>query len=498
MMILLSAVLTALSMPGMLFGGIIWIAMVPLFMELNNTGPFRGMLKAFVYGYLYLLISHYWVLPVLSVNVPEVLNSFPKFIGALSFFLMGIIMAIPFLGFGFLYGLYRKKLADSPVILSLYAACLFTIFEWLRELGPMGFTGGRLADALTDEIGFLQFLPFAGTLLLVFLIVFVNSFVTLKIGKLKKRERLLYLAGTIAMMLLLNSILERFVPFPPTVPDYEKRLVVIQTNIPQSVKYNDSIDKTMDIIEKAIGEVPPNSTVVLPEATFLYDLRLIHQGERLVETVREKNLNLLVGFPIYDEYSYNQLRLVNSEGFSNEFYGKHKLTPFVEALPWPKFFGIFDFLKFLDFYNAGEEYTTFAIGDQRLGAQICFDSYYAEVARGLVNGGALVVVTATNDGWFGNSPGLEQHLAQCLLRAVENRRYVIQVSNTGITAVIDPFGRVLKRLPTAYERSGDYFVTEFGYVPESTLTFYTRYGDWFLYLILALGVIIIFFGGLVL
>lgn len=496
-MIFLSSLLTAISMPGMLWGGIIWFALVPLFLELNKSGPIKGMFKSFLYGYAFLLLCHYWVLPVLAINVPEVLNSFPKFVGVLAFFLMGIIMAIPFLGFGFLYGLYRKKLSDSPVILSLFAASLFTIFEWLRELGPTGFTGGRLTNALIKDIGLLQLLPFGGTLILVFIIVFVNSFVALKIEK-ARHGKALYIIGAVAVMLLINGVMYRFVPFTPTVPKYEKEVVVIQTNIPQSVKYNESIGNTMNIVKTALEEVPEGSIVLLPEATFMYDMRILSEGDELISIADKKDLKILVGFPAYGVENFNQLRILTGDGFSEEFYGKHKLTPFVEMLPWPKIFGMFSFLKLLDFYSEGTEFTTFAFDDQRLGAEICFDSYYPDIARGLVNGGALAVITATNDGWFEDRVGLEQHFSQSVLRAIENRRYVIQVSNTGITAVIDPYGRILKRLPTAYERSGDYFVTSFQYVPESKITFYTKYGDWFLYLAIALAVIIIFFGGLIL
>lgn len=497
MMIFLSSILTAISMPGMLWGGIIWIALVPMFLELNKSGPIKAMLKSFLYGYAFLLLCHYWVLPVLAVNVPEVLNSFPKFVGVLAFFLMGIIMALPFLGFGFLYGLYRKKLSDSPVILSLFAASLFTIFEWIRELGPTGFTGGRFANALVKDLGLLQLLPFGGTLLLVFIIVFVNSFVAIKMEK-ARHGKFLYLVGAIAIMLFINGVMERFVPFTPTIPKYEKEVVAIQTNIPQSVKYNESVENTMNIVKDALKEVPEDSIVLLPEATFMYDMRILSEGDELISIAKEKNLKILLGFPSYGEENYNQLRLLTGDGFSEEFYGKHKLTPFVEMLPWPKIFGMFSFLKLLDFYSEGKEFTTFNLEDQRLGAEICFDSYYPDVTRGLVNSGALAVVTATNDGWFKNRPGLEQHFSQSVLRAIENRRYVIQVSNTGITGIVDPYGRILKRLPTSYERSGDYFVTTFQYVPESKISFYTKYGDWFLYFAVVLAVIIIFFGGLIL
>jgi len=133
--VLSSALLTALSMPGMFWGGLIWIALIPLLLDLQKGGLWKGTLKAFFFAYAYLMICHYWVLPVLSINVPEVLSSFPPFVGVLSFFLMGVLMAFSFLGFGFLYKLYAHKFSESLVLSSLFTASLFTLFDWLRSLG---------------------------------------------------------------------------------------------------------------------------------------------------------------------------------------------------------------------------------------------------------------------------------------------------------------------------------------------------------------------------
>ena len=173
--VLSSALLTALSMPGMFWGGLIWVALIPLLLDLQKGGLWKGTLKAFFFAYAYLMICHYWVLPVLSINVPEVLSSFPPFVGVLSFFLMGVLMAFSFLGFGFLYKLYAHKFSESLVLSSLFTASLFTLFDWLRSLGQLGFTGGSLADAFTNQKGLLQLSSFGGPYLLVFLVVFVNA-----------------------------------------------------------------------------------------------------------------------------------------------------------------------------------------------------------------------------------------------------------------------------------------------------------------------------------
>ena len=251
----------------------------------------------------------------------------------------------------------------------------------------------------------------------------------------------------------------------------------------------------MKVVLMGLEEIPEGSTVIMPEATFMSDIRITPTGARLVDIARERNLEILVGFPIYNGENYNQVRFVNGDGFSGEFYAKVKLTPFVEFLPWPKILGVFEFLKFLDYFYAGEEFTVFSVDGHRIGAQICFDSLYGEVARNLTLNGAGIIVISTNDGWFNIDTALQQHFSKGIARAIENRRYVLQVSNTGITAIIDPYGRVLKRLPTMNETNTQYVIGAFQYLPGTQITPYTRFGNWFFFFSLVLGSALIILGG---
>lgn len=497
-LVLLSAVLTALSMPGMLWGYLIWVALIPLFISMKEVTPLKGALKAFVWGFVYLLITHYWELPVLTVNVPEVLNSFPNFIGIVVYFLMGVVIAVPFLAFGFIYGLYQRFFERYPVLLSLFAASFFTVTEHLREIGPLGFTNGRLSDALLNEqLGIAQLLAVGGPLLLVFIIVFVNHYLSHLFME-RTRDRALLIVISVAFVALANAAMSSFVPIPHSSDKYESTLYALQTNISMHMKYYQPPDETLRVVSRALREIPEGSVVILPEATFMSDIRSNSTGSQLQQIASERNLRILVGFPTYNDNNYNQVRFVDGEGFSDEFYAKVQLTPFVEFLPWPRVFGLFSFLKFLDYFNPGQQFTIFSVDEHRIGAQICFDSLYSNVSRNLTRNGATVIVIATNDGWFNISTALQQHLSKSIARAIENRRYVIQVSNTGISAVIDPYGRIVKRLPTSKELTAEYVVGEFQYLPRVTTTLYTRFGNWFFWFSLLLGIALIILGGVVL
>jgi len=480
-----SSILTALSMPGMLWGGLVWFALIPLFYELNRSRVVGGTLKVFTYAYTYLLLSHFWVFPVLSKNVPEVLDTFPPFVGVVTFFLMGLIMAAPLTGFGLIYMLLRDCFKSNPFSSSAVVASIFVVFEWLRSLGPLGFTGGRLSHALVNELGLLQLLSFGGTLLLVFIIVFVNhlAYTLLPRSLTKKALLLLVVLGAVFSM---NSLIERAIPRVKEDSEQVVEVSVIQTNFPQSLKYNEPASVILSVVEEALKSVPESSWVLMPEATFMSDIRDNHVGSRLQEIVSERELSVLIGFPTYNEKNYNQLRVITSDGFGEEFYAKIRLTPFVEILPYPRVFGLFGFLRFLDFFSPGQEYTVFDFAGTDLAAQICFDSYYPEVTRGLVAAGGEVIVTSTNDGWFDHSTALVQHFVQTQLRAVENRRFAIQVSNTGITGVVDPYGRQLKTLLTGAETDDSFVIDTLTFSPRRDRTLYSVYGEWVL--IVSLGI----------
>ncbi|MGC9383213.1 MAG: apolipoprotein N-acyltransferase [Kosmotogaceae bacterium] len=475
--IVISSLLVALSMPGMLWGGLIWFALVPLFFTLEKLSPIKAGFAGFLFGYIYLMVSHFWVFPVLSVNVPEVLNRFPSFVGVITFFLMGVIMALPFFGFGVFFSFFSHYFKDKMLIWSVTVAAFFSFLEYLRSVGDLGFTGARLSDALVNHTGILQLSSIGGPLLLIFVIILFNMLVFYQVKKLSSwKIKLLTLAAFFGLVFVVNGVIDRFIPVNITDMNGKKQVSVIQTNFTQSLKYSDSTDEVFEVVNNALSQVPEDSVVIMPEATFMFDIRNSEYGDKLLNIAKAKDFEILIGFPIYEEKNYNQLRIINDEGFSDDFYAKVRLSPFAEFLPYPSIFGMFEFLKFLDFFSAGEKFTIFDMKEQKIGAQICFDSYYPEVSRHLVNEGAKLLVISTNDGWFNIKTGLVQHFSKARMRAVENRIYVIQVSNTGFTGIVDPYGRVLKCIPSIFENDDEFIIDEFEYVPAEGKTLYASFG----------------------
>lgn len=175
---------------------------------------------------------------------------------------------------------------------------------------------------------------------------------------------------------------------------------------------------------------------------------------------------------------FNSGALVNPRGDWVGRYDKVHLVPFGEYLPFPRVFAFAGGLtKEVGEFQRGTSRTPLDAGGERLGVFICYESIFPDEVRLGPLQGAEVLVNISNDGWYGDSGAWKQHLQQTQMRAIENDRWLLSATNTGMTASIDPYGRIV----TA---TGRKVRTTLGapYALSSGTTFYTRHGDWFAYL----------------
>jgi len=171
----------------------------------------------------------------------------------------------------------------------------------------------------------------------------------------------------------------------------------------------------------------------------------------------------------------NSALIVNEHGELLSQYPKMFLVPFGEFVPWP--FSLFIdkiTLEAGDFFPGREVIVTEA-GGHRIGTFICYESVFLRGVREFVYRGAEVLVNISNDSWYGRSAARHQHLLIARMRALENSRWLLRATNDGITSVIDPAGRVSASLPSFEQNVMN---ARFGYRGE--LTWFTRFGQWFL------------------
>jgi apolipoprotein N-acyltransferase len=208
----------------------------------------------------------------------------------------------------------------------------------------------------------------------------------------------------------------------------------------------------------------------------------------VLDIAAETGSHLLVGSPDVERASvgegdryYNSAFLVSPDRELLGKYDKIHMVPFGEYVPLKSILFFVHKLAYgIGDFEPGRTHTVFHLPRGRFGVTICYEVIFPDQVRRYVKQGADFLVNITNDAWFGRSAAPGQHLAMAALRAAENRRYLIRAANTGISAIIDPTGRIVKAseifVPAVVSgriqlRRGE--------------TFYTRYGDLFAWLCVA-------------
>jgi len=175
---------------------------------------------------------------------------------------------------------------------------------------------------------------------------------------------------------------------------------------------------------------------------------------------------------------FNSATLINPQGEWVGRYDKVHLVPFGEYLPFPQLFAFAGGLtKEVGEFERGASRTPLDAGGQRLGMFICYESIFPDEVRQGPLQGAQVLLNISNDGWYGDSGAWKQHLQQTQMRAIENGRWLLAGTNTGMTASVDPDGRIVAATPRKVRTA-----LAAPYALISGTTFYTRHGDWFAYL----------------
>lgn len=274
---------------------------------------------------------------------------------------------------------------------------------------------------------------------------------------------------------------------PEGMPGRERALVV-QPNIDPTLQWTSleqlKAEKRLSLLSSAL----PAPLVIWPELPaplYFYDDRDFHDAA--INIARHGSYFLFGTVAHTREHQpLNSAVLLKPDGGEVGRYDKIDLVPFGEFVP-PLFSFVNRISQEAGDFAPGSDIKVLPAGEKRLGTFICYESAFPDLVRQFAKRGANVLVNLSNDAYFGRSEARTQHLSLVRMRAVETRRFIIRSTNDGITAVIDPAGRVRKRLP-AYQEIG----AEMRYGLIGTNTFYTEHGDWFAWSCLAAGIILSF------
>ena len=184
--------------------------------------------------------------------------------------------------------------------------------------------------------------------------------------------------------------------------------------------------------------------------------------------------------------AYNSAVMVDDAGRLVAQYDKIRLLPFGEYVPLPRWLpGTSLVTAIVGEFTPGADYPLMPVGEARAGVFICIESAYPSITRRFTQEGADVLINISNDGYLGRTPVLRQHLANTIFRAVETRRPVLRVTNTGISAHVSPRGEVGGATDSFEPAVRTWLVSR----SDGEQTFYTRYGDLFVMLCAAVSVL---------
>ncbi len=505
LLVLLSAGLQIIIFPLPNLYMLSWCALAPLLIALLRArqpetlqfqdgikllpaSPWQGFLLAYVCGVLWYAGNCYWIYGTMrrygGVNSP----------GALGILLLFCLYLALYHG---LFGLSVSLLAGRKSV-SRFALLLVPAVWVTTELARTRITGfpwDLLGVTQVDNVALARIATVTGVYGLSFEIMVVNAALAGAFLVRRERRKQLLLA-TLGAAVVLQAT--RWVN-PPALPT-DHTAVLLQPNIPILTDADwtrEFFDETLrDLTRISLNADLPGGTahapaqprpnlIVWPETPAPFFDNDADYRNSVSNLAREAQTWVLVGAvgttgPPYQTTSpiYNSGALVSPGGEWTARYDKVHLVPFGEYLPFPRLFSFAGGLtQQVGNFTAGREYKPLDAGGAKLGVFICYESIFPNEVRQFAANGAQVLVNLSDDVWYGDSGAYAQHLRQARMRAVENDRWLLHDTNTGVTSSIDPYGRLVASLPRK-ERTA----LRAPYALSNVTTFYTRHGDWFAYL----------------
>jgi apolipoprotein N-acyltransferase len=269
------------------------------------------------------------------------------------------------------------------------------------------------------------------------------------------------------------------------------RAALIQANFdPWSPQLDENISLEMHLTMKALQKNPDlivwsESSVPFPYEFYLKrNGRLAIEVHNFIESIKRPFVFGSIEFDgKYENGNFNgdfyNVAVYYNNGKMNGVYRKIHLVPFGEWFPFGR---IFPFVvRILENAGAGDftpgdEYLVFDSNGFRFSVLICFEDVFGNLARKFITEGSDLFINVTNDAWTGSRKAEIQHFSLSVFRTIENRRSLIRAANGGVTACINPYGRVLQTLELF---TSDYLVCDVPLGGEDDNTFYTKYGDFF-------------------
>jgi len=509
LLLILSGIMLGIGFPPfpMPFPILLFFSFVPYFYVVEKRQTLAGINRAtYLTAFVFNVITIYWVGSWQKQADPFLMIS-----GGLLLFANPLFFLIP----STLLYFAGRSLPNRQVIYLL--PFFWGAYEYLYMLTELSFPWLTLGNGLANFTAFIQISDAIGVIGLSLLVIYINIFLYKAFTNIKvSKKKFIYYSVTaiIIFIMVLGYGFYKFSAFKET--DKTIRVGLIQPNLDPWGKWeggnlNELTQSYISLSQQAVSKGA--KLIVWPETAlpvFLLDGSYENIVDSIYTFLRKNNVYLITGMPDVRYYFkgdkmppdvvkgeqensyytiYNGILLFAPDSWRVQRYGKIKLVPFGERVPFVDTFPFLgDLIKWgvgISGWNIGRNTANFSMpyltrqssnnkifqsDSIHITSLVCYESIYPYFVTNFVKRGAELITVVTNDSWYGKSSGPYQHKDISILRAVENRRTVIRAANGGISCVIDPLGRT-KILSELFTKT--YIVADVSL--EDTETFFTKY-----------------------
>jgi len=472
-----------------------WVAIGLLLILVIGPRPRVAFACGFVHAIAFVLTSVPWIATVLSVH------------GGLSPAGGWAVLLLIALAWGVLIGGFawcaNRIAARDKTLACVAAPFLWVMFEFVRaHLPEISFPWNLLGYPAAGNSALVQMTTITGIYGLSFLVAAFNALIAwADVGSKAQPLRKLGIVGFAAIVVLAVIFVGgKFVPSA----EAKHAARVVQPNFPEVESYEPnwfaahSEDmKDLEELSLATSDKKPD-LIVWPEAPAPFSWQDVNFAKLSSHIAIESQRPFLMGTIEWKpeaspaghtvQAPYNSAIVLDGQGQRIFSYDKMHLVPFGEYEPFPLIHRVVS--------SVSSEVGGFRKGTNRVvgtlpngsefGVYICYEAIYPGEIREFTEKGANLLINISNDGWFGKSAAAEQHLRMAAVRAAENRRWILRVTNSGITAAVDPYGRTYTLIPRDVRGAAD-----LPYDFRTDLTLYARFGDWFAWLCVIISVILV-------
>ncbi len=436
-----------------------FLAPIPFLWLVREARPRRGALLGLAFGVAYFGAVLYWIWQF----------------GQLAWGALTITCA----AYGAAFGLLAPVLwrGERPVRSVVGLAALWTVLEWLRGMWPVGgFTWGELASTQTGNPFLLRLASVAGAWGISFVVILVAGLLLLAVERARGRPGSAAVLVGISLVLILSPGLIRI----PRPDGRTLDVAAIQVDVRRArglpaLQEDQRVAEMNIALHQLLASDPPD-LAVWGESALDPGANQPPFRARVVRAVRDVGVPTLAGAVVETPEGrfYNEGILFNANGGIVGEYRKVHLVPFGEYVPFRDQLSWISALQQIPYDETpGDRVHTLTFDGVTFGDVICFENSFPSIDRSLVAQGAGFLVVETNNASYGFTAASRQHLLMSQLRAVENGRWVVHAAVSGISAFIDPEGRVVAETGL-FEPA----ILRHRIQVSTGRTLYTRFGDW--------------------